>query len=79
MVGTWFGEFCSCCCLPLLPQLACSILPTIYRDFFGLCTEAVKDMAKDYEISLILAEGATLIYLGEGLVNGPNKTTFTES
>ena len=28
MVGMWFGEFCSCCCLPLLPQLACSILPT---------------------------------------------------
>ena len=23
-----FGEFCSCCCLPLLPQLACSILAT---------------------------------------------------
>ena len=31
---TWFGEFCSCCCLPLLPQLACSILPTKYKDFF---------------------------------------------
>ena len=23
-----FGEFCSCGCLPLLPQLACSILAT---------------------------------------------------
>ena len=25
---TWFGEVGSCCCLPLLPQLACSILAT---------------------------------------------------
>ena len=25
---TWFGEFCSLCCLPLLSQLACCILPT---------------------------------------------------
>ena len=24
----WFGEFCSCCCLPLLPQLAWNILET---------------------------------------------------
>ena len=23
-----FGEFCSCCCLPLLPELACSIHET---------------------------------------------------
>ena len=30
---TWFGESCSCC-LPPLPQLACSILPTMYKDFF---------------------------------------------
>ena len=28
-VGPRFGEFCSCCCSPLLPQLACSILPTL--------------------------------------------------
>ena len=36
-----FGEFCSWCCLPLLPQLTCSILATwkrphrdsLYRDF----------------------------------------------
>ena len=28
---TWFGEFCSCCCLP---QLACSILPTTYQPLF---------------------------------------------
>ena len=34
MVGTWFVEFCSCCCLPPLPQLACSILPTTYEDLF---------------------------------------------
>ena len=34
MVGTWFGEFCSCCCLPLLSQLACSILPTTYQPLF---------------------------------------------
>ena len=30
-----FGEFCFCCCLPLLPQLACSIPATWeqpYRD-----------------------------------------------
>ena len=30
----WFGEFCSFCCLSLLPQLACSIFPTMYKDFF---------------------------------------------
>ena len=30
----WFGEFCSCCCLPHLPQLAISIPPTTYKDFF---------------------------------------------
>ena len=29
----WFGEFCSCCCLPLLTQLACSILATTYKPF----------------------------------------------
>ena len=34
MVGAWFGEFCSCCCLPLLPQLACSILRTTYQPLF---------------------------------------------
>ena len=34
MVGTWFGEFYSCCCLPLLPQIACSILPTTYKPLF---------------------------------------------
>ena len=28
-----FGEFCSCCCLPLLPQLACSILATWERPY----------------------------------------------
>ena len=27
---TWFGEICTCSCLPLLPQLACNILATIY-------------------------------------------------
>ena len=25
---TWFGEVCSCCCLPLLPGIACSIHTT---------------------------------------------------
>ena len=29
-----FGEFCFCFCLPLLPQLVCSILTTMYKDFF---------------------------------------------
>ena len=28
-----FGEFCSCCCSPLLPQLACSILATWERPY----------------------------------------------
>ena len=28
-----FGQFCSCCCLPLLPQLACNILATWERLF----------------------------------------------
>ena len=32
---TWFGEFCSCFCLPLLPQLAYNILATTYEDFFS--------------------------------------------
>ena len=35
-----FGEFCSCCCLPLLPQLAGSILATWerpYRDSLYMC------------------------------------------
>ena len=31
MACTWFGEFCSCCCLPLPPQLACKILATMYK------------------------------------------------
>ena len=26
-----FDEFCRCCCLPLLPQLACTILATLER------------------------------------------------
>ena len=33
-ICTWFGEFCSCCCLPLLHQLDWSIHPTMYKDFF---------------------------------------------
>ena len=32
---TLFGEVCSCWCLPLLPQLACNILATTYRDLFS--------------------------------------------
>ena len=33
-----FGEFCSCCCLPLLPELACSIHETWPKHFSGaLC------------------------------------------
>ena len=32
---TWFGEVGSCCCLPLLPQLAWNILTTTYKDFFS--------------------------------------------
>ena len=31
----WFGEFCSCCCLSLLPQPAYYILATSYKDFFS--------------------------------------------
>ena len=31
---TWFGEVGSCCCLPLLPQLACNILATTYKYYF---------------------------------------------
>ena len=30
-----FGDFCSCCCLPLLPWLACSILTTWERPYSG--------------------------------------------
>ena len=30
----WFGEVGSCCCLPLLPQLACNILATTYKYYF---------------------------------------------
>ena len=32
---TWFGEVCSCCCLSLLPQLACIILATTYKEIFS--------------------------------------------
>ena len=28
---TWFVEVGYCCCLPLLPQLACNILATTYK------------------------------------------------
>ena len=28
-----FSEFCYCCCVPLLPQLACSILATWERPY----------------------------------------------
>ena len=31
----WFGEVCYCCCLPLLPQIAYTILATTYKDFFS--------------------------------------------
>ena len=31
---TWFGEVGICCCLPLLPQLACNILATAYKYYF---------------------------------------------
>ena len=33
---TWFGEVCSCCCLPLLPQLACNMPTTTYRYYLFL-------------------------------------------
>ena len=36
-----FGEFCACCCLPLLPQLVCSILAIWeqpYRDSVYMST-----------------------------------------
>ena len=32
---TWFGEVYSCCCLPLLPQLACNVIETTYKYFFS--------------------------------------------
>ena len=32
---TWFGEVSSCCCLSLLPQLACNILGTTYKEIFS--------------------------------------------
>ena len=32
---TWFGEVCSCCCLSLLPQLACKILATTYEEILS--------------------------------------------
>ena len=32
---TWFGEVCSCCSLSLLPQLACNILATMYKQIFS--------------------------------------------
>ena len=31
----WFGEVCSCCCLSLLPQLACNFLATTYEHIFS--------------------------------------------
>ena len=32
---TWFGEVCSCCRLSHLPQLACNILATTYKEIFS--------------------------------------------
>ena len=32
---TWFGEVCSSCCLSLLPQFACNILATTYKEIFS--------------------------------------------
>ena len=32
---TRFGEVCSCCCLSLLPRLACIILATMYKEIFS--------------------------------------------
>ena len=42
-----FGEFCSCCCLPLLPQLAFSLLATWerpYRDSLYLFQLDIADL-----------------------------------
>ena len=40
MARTWDGEVGPCCCLPLLPQLACNILATTFEPFAGAQYEA---------------------------------------
>ena len=40
-------EIFSCCCLPLLPQLDCGILPTMHKDFFqALYVDHIKSNSK---------------------------------
>ena len=37
MVCTWFGEYCSCCCLPLLLNLPAAFSQPRTNHYFGLC------------------------------------------
>ena len=41
MVCTWFGEYCSCCCLPLLLNLPAAFSQPRTNHYFGLCTPSI--------------------------------------
>ena len=60
MVCMWFGEFCSCWCLPPLLNLPAAFSLPRTDHYFGLCT-----VASEYEFIArlpSLAEGKTLPY-----------------
>ena len=40
MACTWFGEICSCCCLPALTGPAWVLLKCFANHFFGPCTSS---------------------------------------
>ena len=46
MLAASFHKFCSCCCLPLLPQLVCSIHATWPRSFIGSLNTKSKQIKK---------------------------------
>ena len=58
-----FGEFCSCCCLPCLPQLAWEILETwgpLFSPFLYWFYRAKKRLLGDISILLMLIFSASL-------------------
>ena len=49
---TWSGDVCSCCCLPLLTQLACNILPTTYKEILSVLYRKSKKERNPVSLSL---------------------------
>ena len=54
-MGPRFGEFHSCCCLPLLPGLACSIHETLGPPFSGALTSQ-REIDLDREVDKLYKE-----------------------